>query len=136
MRLTEFARGQDRRRITPDRPAKSVGAETTFRKDRTHLDDLTEALRPLAETVARRLQAADKLAAGVTVKMKTADFVQRTRSTGLPVPTQDAETLWAACVNLLRAENLEKSIRLIGLTCDRLVDADAMEDQDLLADRP
>lgn len=135
LRLAEFARGHDRRRITPDRPTKSVGAETTFRKDRTRVDDLSEALRPLAETVARRLQAADKLAAGVTVKMKTADFVQRTRSTGLPVPTQDAETLWEACTHLLRAETLDKSIRLIGLSCDRLIDAGEMEDKGLLADR-
>lgn len=134
LRLTDFARGLDRRRVTPDRPAKSIGAETTFRKDRTHPDDLIEALRPLAETVARRLQAADRLAAGVTVKLKTTDFVQRTRSTGLPTPTQDAETLWQACARLLRSENFDTGIRLIGLTCDRLIDPSEIDAKGLLAE--
>ncbi len=133
LRLTEFARGQDRRRITPDRPTKSVGAETTFRKDRARVEDLSDALRPLAETVARRLQAADKLAAGVTVKLKAADFVQRTRSTGLPIPTQEAEILWQACDTLLRAEPMSGGFRLIGLSCDRLIDASETEPLGLLS---
>lgn len=133
LRLADFAQGRDRRRVTADRPTKSISAETTFRKDRTRVEDLIEALLPLAETVARRLQAADKLAAGVTLKIKTADFVQRTRSTGLTVPTQDAETLWETCTHLLRAESPDKSIRLIGLSCDRLVDVGETDDKGLLA---
>jgi DNA polymerase IV len=133
LRLSEFARGHDRRRITPDRPTKSIGAETTFRQDRTRVEDLSHALRPLAETVARRLQAADKLAAGVTVKLKSADFVQRTRSTSLPIPTQEAEDLWQACNALLRAETMSGGFRLIGLSCDRLIDAGEIAPLGLLA---
>lgn len=133
LRLAEFSRGQDRRRVTPDRPTKSISAETTFRKDRTQTEDLVEALRPLIETVARRLQAADLLASGVTIKLKTADFVQRTRSTSLPTPSHDAETLWQTAAHLLRAEPLGTGIRLLGVGCDRLVDAAEASDQGLLA---
>lgn len=133
LRLADFAQGRDRRRVTPDRPTKSISAETTFRKDRTRVEDLVEALLPLAETVARRLQAADKLAAGVTIKLKSADFVQRTRSTVLAPPVQDAEALWEAAAALIRADNPVGNFRLIGLGCDRLIDGHTGE-PDLLTE--
>lgn len=133
LRLADFAQGRDRRRVTPDRPTKSISAETTFRADRTHVEDLVDTLLPLAETVARRLQASDMLAAGVTIKLKSADFVQRTRSTLLTPPTQDAERLWAAAADLLRTDNPVGRFRLIGLGCDRLIDG-TTDEPDLLTE--
>ncbi len=135
LRLAEFSRGQDRRRVTPNRPTKSISAETTFRKDRTQTEDLVDALRPLTETVARRLQAADLLAAGVTIKLKTADFIQRTRSTSLAAPTQDADLLWRVGAELLRNDPLGTGIRLLGIGCDRLVEAHDTAQKGLLADQ-
>ena len=55
-RLHAFVNGEDLRRVTPDRPTKSVSAENTFRRDTARLDDLLAELRDLSVQVEARLK--------------------------------------------------------------------------------
>src|SRR6185295_2579464 len=54
-RLAQFAHGDDDRKVTSDRPTKSISAETTFRQDTGSAEKLREVAGPLSERVAAQL---------------------------------------------------------------------------------
>jgi DNA polymerase IV len=121
-RLAVLARGEDDRTVEPDGRARSISAETTFARDEADGDKLAHMLRPLCETVAGRLKQSAIAAAGVTLKLKTADFRIRTRSRRLSEPTQLAEMLFNTARRLLAGEiDGVTRFRLIGVGADRLV---------------
>jgi DNA polymerase-4 len=128
-RLAAFSRGVDTRPVTPDTPAKSLSAETTFDRDIADADALLRALWPLCEKVSRRLREADKAGHGVTLKLKTAKFRTLTRSQRLSDPTQLAERLYRSAEPLLRTAADGTSFRLIGIGAGELVEG-------VLADPP
>ncbi|MDT0634736.1 DNA polymerase IV [Spectribacter hydrogenoxidans] len=121
-RLGELARGEDTRPVRPDRPRKSVGAETTFDRDLRDPEALDAVLDELAAKVARRL--ADGRVGGrrVTLKLRYANFDTVTRSTTLPVPDHRAEWLRSVAASLLqRTEAGTRPARLLGITVGDLV---------------
>jgi DNA polymerase IV len=132
-RLARFARGEDDRAVEPDAPMKSISAETTFAHDIARYEALAEELRPLCDSLARRLERAGRAAAGITLKLKTSDFHVLSRSRRLADPTQRAETLYRASLPLLRAEADGTAYRLIGIGADRLADVALADPPDLFA---
>ncbi|MEL6226636.1 MAG: DNA polymerase IV, partial [Pseudomonadota bacterium] len=122
-RLSLYIRGQDPRRVTTDRVAKSVSAETTFHDNMARADDLVTAVAPLCDRVAQRL--ADKGVAGQTVvlKLKTADFQSLTRNRRLATPTNDVGVLLSCAEQLIRREADGRSFRLIGIGLADLTEA-------------
>lgn len=120
--LSRFARGQDDRRVEPEAPSKSISAETTFDWDTGDPAALRDALRPLCETVARRLAAAGVQGRSVVLKLKTADFQTLTRSRRVDPPARHAETLWRTGCEMLEPEADGRAIRLIGIGCTDLID--------------
>lgn len=102
--LHDLARGVDPRAVTPDRDAKSVGAEDTFGDDLSSREALLPHLHAQALRVARRLRRAGRVARGVVLKLKTADFELRTRRTTLGAPTSDGQQLYEAVAGLLARE--------------------------------
>jgi DNA polymerase-4 len=131
--LAALARGEDRRAVVPDRAPRSLSAETTFETDLLGLAELERALWPLAEKLAARLKAKGLAAGGVVLKLKTAGFVSRTRHAKLPVPTQLADTLFAAARKLLAKEATGVRFRLIGIGAEPLA-AGELADRGDLAD--
>jgi DNA polymerase-4 len=123
LRLWQLAQGQDGRPVNPDQVRKSVSAETTFSTDLSRLDDMTDALWPLCEKVARQMRAAAITGRVATVKLKTADFKLVTRRKTLAVPCQTAKMLFVAGRELLAAEVRGETYRLIGIGLSDLVDA-------------
>jgi DNA polymerase-4 len=122
-RLQALARGEDNRRIEPEREAKSVSAETTFDEDIAQIEMLEPTLWRLSEKVAKRLKASNIAGRSVVLKLKTADFRTRTRTvSGLP-PTQLASRLFDAARPLLREECNGTAFRLIGIGASDLTDA-------------
>jgi DNA polymerase-4 len=113
--LTRRARGEDSRRVEPCRETKSVSAETTFAHDLSQLADLETILWRLAEKLAARLRSGGFAAGGVTLKLKTANHVSRTRSLRLPSPTALPELLFAAGQGMLAREADGTPFRLLGL---------------------
>jgi len=132
-RLYRFARGEDQRRIEPNAPTKSISAETTFRHDLSRLEDLDQEIRPLCEHVAERLRRSGLAAGGVALKLKTADFKLRTRARRLTDPTQLAETLYRAALQLLVGEIDGTEFRLIGVGAENLAEARLADPPDLFA---
>jgi DNA polymerase-4 len=123
------ARGEDIRLVHTERSRKSVSAETTFDTDIAATAELESYLWQLCEKLGRRLRAA----AGIVLKLKTADFLSRTRALRLPNPTQLPETLFEAAKTLLAREAEGTKFRLIGIGATPLADP-SLADQGDLAD--
>ncbi len=129
--LHRFARGRDDRRVEPPSPSKSISAETTFDWETADPAALREALRPLSETVARRLAAAGLRGRSVVLKLKTAGFQTLTRSRRVDPPAAEAEVIWRAGCGMLEAEADGRPIRLIGIGCTDLLDPANAPEPDL-----
>ena len=85
--LAARARGEDSRRVNPERDTKSISAETTFDTDLVTVAALEASLWRLCEKLARRLAEQGLAAAGIVLKLKTAGFALRTRAARLAAPT-------------------------------------------------
>ena len=129
--LVHRARGEDARAVHPDRETKSVSAETTFATDLRVPAELEQHLWRLSETLARRLKAQELAAAGVVLKLKTADFVSRTRAARLPAPTVLPDRLFAAARALLAREANGTAFRLIGIGANPLAPRNQADHGDL-----
>jgi DNA polymerase-4 len=131
-RLYRFARGEDLRTVDPDEETKSISAETTFNRDIPDFAELQNRLWPLCETVSRRMKAASLMGGSVTLKLKTEDFRQVTRSRKLGTPTQAADAIFHTVMPLLEREATGPAFRLIGVGCADLTPADQADPPDLL----
>ncbi|SJZ56194.1 DNA polymerase IV [Consotaella salsifontis] len=131
-RLSRLSRGVDERRVTPDRPTKSISSETTFDRDISGPEDLVPILRGLSEKVARRLKATDLAASEVTLKLKGADFQTRTRNRRLAAPTRLADRIFHAGHALLLKELDGTPFRLIGIGCSVFSPAATADPDDLV----
>jgi len=94
-RLWRLARGIDDRLVVPDRGAKTISSETTFETDIRDFATLEKLLWRLSEKVSARLKNGDLSGLTITLKLKTADFRQRTRSQSIHAPTQLAAKIFA-----------------------------------------
>lgn len=103
-RLHALSMGVDDRPVVSDREAKSVGAEDTFGDDLSGESALLPHLHSQSLRVARRLRRAGRVARVVVLKLKTADFVLRTRRVTLDAPTDDGQRLYASAAALLARE--------------------------------
>ena len=93
--LHRLARGIDDRPVAERAEAKQISAESTFAVDLTTLDQLREAIDPIAEHAHHRLLRDGRGARTVTVKLKKSDMSTLTRSATLPYATTEAATLIA-----------------------------------------
>ena len=119
--LAARARGEDARRVDPTRETKSISAETTFETDLRSVPALERHLWRLAEKLATRLKEKGFAAGGVVLKLKTADFAQRTRAARLPGATVLPDRLYAAACSLLAKEADGTAFRLIGIGASPLM---------------
>ncbi|MBE9603633.1 DNA polymerase IV [Acetobacteraceae bacterium H6797] len=129
--LVARARGEDNRRVNPERETKSVSAETTFNSDIADLAELESVLWRLCEKLVRRLREQEFSAGGVVLKLKTASFAIRTRNTRLPSPSLLPDTLFAAAKPLLAREADGTKFRLIGIGANPLRPASEADQGDL-----
>nr|WP_275585386.1 DNA polymerase IV [Blastococcus saxobsidens] len=128
--LHELAWGRDPRRVVPDEPERSTGAEETFSSDVDDPAVIHRELLHLAERTAGRLRSIDCLARTVSIKVRFADFATITRSRTLGTPTDVGKELYDTARALYDALGLERArIRLVGVRAERLVDAGAAPQQ-------
>jgi DNA polymerase-4 len=114
-------RGIDHRPVLPNRIRKSVGAENTFLRDLTSLDDMRAELGPLVDKVWRYCETTGVRGRTVTLKVKFADFQIITRSRSRAAPISDRSTLASISAELLAAQfPLRKGVRLIGVSISSL----------------
>jgi DNA polymerase-4 len=113
--LVRRAQGEDDRKVHTEESARSISAETTFNADLRTQPDLERALWRLSERLAARLRDKQFAAAGVVLKLKTAQFASRTRTARLAQPTALPDTLFEAARGLLVREVDGTAFRLIGI---------------------
>lgn len=111
------ARGDDDREVVPDRARKSLGAETTFTSDIRGMEELTPRMWNIAQEVWDRLSRHFFAGRTVTLKLKYADFREKTRRKTLPVAIDKFEVFWSVAKELLGSVQFEGDgkIRLMGL---------------------
>jgi DNA polymerase-4 len=114
-RLHALAHGRDDRAVTPDRPVKSVSAETTFEADIAEADPLLGHLWRLAVRVSDRAKAKGVAGRTATLKLKTARFRTLTRQAPLGEATNLADDLYRAGESLLAQALGEGPFRLLGI---------------------
>ena len=113
-RLWRLARGIDDRAVVPDRGAKTISSETTFETDIRDFATLERLLWRLSEKVSARLKTGNLAGSTITLKLKTADFRQRTRSQTVHSPTQLAAKIFATSREMLAKEIDGTAFRLMG----------------------
>lgn len=127
-----IARGEDHRRVNPDRVRKSSGSETTFDQDHIAPEPIEAGVLAMADDVWTWCQKTGARARTVTVKIKWADFQQATRSRSLSSPIADHETLSRTSLDLIRSVYPPRmGIRLVGVTLSNFDQAIALRDEQL-----
>lgn len=110
-----LAHAHDPRPVDGRRAPKSIGSEQTLEKDVRDKAEIKLHLRRAADIIARRLRKKGYVAAGVGVKLKTADFRNLSRQQRLAEATDVAERLYEVGVELLGAFSHAGPFRLIGM---------------------
>ena len=131
-RLWRLARGIDDRSVVPDRGAKTISSETTFETDIRDFVTLEKMLWRLSEKVSMRLKNGDLSGLTITLKLKTADFRQRTRSQSIHAPTQLAAKIFAVSREMLAREIDGTAFRLMGTGVSALRPGSLADDTDML----
>ncbi|MGA8547981.1 MAG: DNA polymerase IV [Mycobacterium sp.] len=120
--LHRLARGIDDRPVAERADAKQISAESTFPADLTALDQVREAMGPIAEHAYRRLLRDGRGARTVTVKLKKSDMSTLTRSATLPYATTELAALSSLAQRLLLDPQQIGPIRLLGVGFSGLSD--------------
>jgi DNA polymerase-4 len=132
-RLWRLARGKDDRTVVADRDAKTISSETTFDTDTGDFPTLERVLWRLCEKVSARLKSGELAGSTITLKLKTADFRQRTRAQSIGAPTQLAGRIFGIAREMLAKEIDGTAFRLIGAGVSALKPgSSAADDADML----
>jgi DNA polymerase-4 len=122
--LRRLAQGDDPREVTPDRPWKSVSAETTYAEDLREVTAMHVELERLAARVAASLEGKELRARTVTIKVRYADFATVTRSHTDDTLQCDAAALTRRALLLLgRTDAASRPVRLLGVGTHGLVES-------------
>jgi DNA polymerase IV len=136
--LAALAWGRDERRVTPNVPEKSIGAEETFATDIGDPEWIRRELLKLSDRTARSLRSGGCLARTISVKLRLASFKTMTRSRTLGYPTDVAHEIYATACSLYASAGLDGGarLRLVGVRVSGLVPAAGANAQMTLDDRP
>ena len=114
-RLWDLSRGDDSRRVKPERGSKSLSSETTFAEDIADREVLEGYVWRLSERVADRLKAKRLTGRTVVLKLKRSNHSTITRRASAPEPTQMAEQIFRIAKGLLDAFAETGPFRLLGV---------------------
>lgn len=130
--LSSLARNEDPRVVITEHEAKSIGAEETFGTDlRTRAACDRELVR-LTDRVCARIRAEKLAARTITLKVRFGNFETRTRARTLPEATNLSTEILETARSLLEEFDVTRGIRLLGISCSKLLDAAELE-QSMLA---
>jgi len=119
--LKRLSVGDDPREVKPNRPWKSISAETTYVEDLTDIAEMRRELAELAARVCSSMQKKKLLARSVTIKVRYADFTTVTRShTADPATREPAGFAARAAALLDRTEAARRPVRLLGVGAHEL----------------
>jgi DNA polymerase-4 len=113
--LYRRARLEDDTPVTPVHATKSQSAETTFDVDVRDRAQLERHLEHLSAELCRRLRKRDLEGRTVGIKVRLDDWTNVTRSHTLDQPTNDAALVAPVALDLLRAYDPPRPVRLLGV---------------------
>ena len=113
-------RGIHHSEVKPHRIPKSVGAERTFNENLSSEIFMLERLEHITEELERRLKKAKIAGKTITLKIKYSDFTLNTRSKTMPYYIADKALLLETAKDLLYQEELQNSVRLLGISLSNL----------------
>ena len=113
-------RGIHNSAVKPHRIPKSVGAERTFSENLSSEIFMLERLAHIAEELERRLKKSNIAGKTVTLKIKYSDFTLNTRSKTLNYFIADKNLILETAKQLLYQEELQNSVRLLGISLANL----------------
>ncbi|MEV8058257.1 helix-hairpin-helix domain-containing protein [Streptomyces antimycoticus] len=129
-RVHAWARGIDPAPVTPNAPARAMGAEHRFRNDELDPVRRRRALLTLADGLGVRLRTSGQVAAAISVTVRYADRSTTTRSRTLAEPTAHTPALTAAAYALHDALGLQRArVRSVALRVEGLMDAELASHQ-------
>jgi DNA polymerase-4 len=128
--LHALAWGRDSRRVVPDEPDRSIGAEETFGRDLTERAAVARELLRLSERCATRTRASGWVGRTISIKVRFSDFTTITRSRTLAEPTDVAQVVYDAALRLYDALALDGvALRLVGVRIEGLITAAGRPEQ-------
>ncbi len=120
-RLRDQARGIDPLPVTPNAPARSVGAERRFDRDELDRDRHRRALLSLTDELGSRLRSQRQVARSLTLTVRYADGAATVRTRPLPEPTGHTAALTAAAYRMYAALGLQRArLRAVALRAEGL----------------
>ncbi|AGX44868.1 DNA polymerase IV [Clostridium saccharobutylicum] len=109
-------RGIDNRKVEVVRERKSVGKERTLKFDTKIKEELLEYIKEFSFEIEDILSRKNVMGKTVTLKYKTKDFENHTRSKTLNYYVNTQIEIFEIAKELLEAEQLKDEIRLIGVS--------------------
>jgi DNA polymerase-4 len=109
------ARFEDPTPVAVERETKSQSAETTFDVDVADRGELEDALGRLAEQLCARLRSRGLRGRSIGIKVRLDDWTNVTRSHSAEEATNDPAVVSSAALELLRAYDPPRPVRLLGV---------------------
>ncbi|HEU4599040.1 MAG TPA: DNA polymerase IV [Solirubrobacterales bacterium] len=111
------ARGNllDETPVTPEHATKSQSTEITFDVDVTQRVELERHLAELSEELCRRLRKRQLEGRTIGIKVRLDDWTNVTRSQTIDEPTNDPKVVSPIALELLRAYDPQRPVRLLGV---------------------
>jgi DNA polymerase-4 len=113
--LHSRARFEDETPITVVRETKSQSAETTFDVDVHDRTEMEAHLAQLSEELCRRLRKRELAGRTIGIKVRLDDWTNVTRSHTVEAPTNDPDVVGPVALDLLRAYDPPRPVRLLGV---------------------
>ncbi|OXT09253.1 DNA polymerase IV [Thermoanaerobacterium thermosaccharolyticum] len=113
-------RGIDLRPVETYRETKSIGKETTLKKDTDDIDLLSKYLKGFSRIISSELKEERLYCRTVTVKIKTSHFTVHTKSRTLNEYIDSPEDIYNVATAILKESNISQPVRLIGLSVSNL----------------
>lgn len=109
-------RGIDNRKVEIVRERKSIGRETTLKTDTDDKNELRRYIKEFAASVARTMINKNVSGKTITIKIKTAAFVNHTKSRTLKYYINNKDDIYKEACDVLDEIQLSEKIRLIGIS--------------------
>jgi len=106
---------EDETPITVERETKSQSAETTFDVDVSDRAEIEAHLMQLSEELCRRLRKRELQGRTIGIKVRLDDWTNVTRSHTVEAPTNDPAVVRPVALDLLRAYDPPRPVRLLGV---------------------
>jgi len=116
-----IVRGNDNRKVNPNRIRKSIGVERTYFEDLASIAEMENKVEKLAEKLFEHIDKHQRSGRTLTLKIKYANFEVATRSRTVSADLLTYDAIFGLAKTILH-ENMEEDlrVRLLGLSISNL----------------